>query len=251
MEKDYTAKELRVNGMVQGVGFRPFVYQLANKHGITGEIANTSSGVFIHLEGSKANIESFCHDLSQKSPPLSHITEISIHTGHIKGLKSFSIAESRSQDSHSTLISPDVSVCDECLDELLDPGNRRFLYPFINCTNCGPRYTIIDGIPYDRVSTSMKHFRMCRTCQAEYDDPEDRRFHAQPNACDDCGPHVRLHDRNGTAMVEPNPVETATALLKEGHILAVKGLGGFHLSADAGNDETVARLRKRKRPSKR
>ena len=158
----------------------------------------------------------------------------------------YSIVESRNQDYNSTLISPDVSVCDDCLDELLDPGHRRFLYPFINCTNCGPRYTIIDDIPYDRPGTSMKHFRMCRCCQAEYDDPENRRFHAQPNACADCGPHVLLHDRHGTTMTVPNPIETAAALLKEGYILAAKGLGGFHLSADAENGEAVSRLRKRK-----
>ena len=246
MEKDYTAKEVRVNGIVQGVGFRPFVYQLAKRHGTNGEIANTSSGVFIHLEGGRADIESFCQDLSQNSPPLSHITEISINTGQFRGLKSFSIVESRSKDSNSTLISPDVSICDDCLDELLDPGDRRFLYPFINCTNCGPRYTIIDDIPYDRPCTSMKHFRMCRRCQAEYDDPENRRFHAQPNACADCGPHVLLHDRHGTTMMVSNPIETAAALLKGGYILATKGLGGFHLAADAENGEAVSRLRKRK-----
>jgi len=246
MEKDYIARDLGVNGIVQGVGFRPFVYQLANKHGLNGEIANTSSGVSIHLEGRKANIEAFCHDLAQKGPPLAHITEILIDDGHIEGRQSFSIVESRRQDYHSTLISPDVSICNDCLDELLDQSNRRFLYPFINCTNCGPRYTIIDDIPYDRPSTSMKHFRMCPHCQAEYDDPLNRRFHAQPNACAGCGPHVQLHERNGTTITVPNPIETAATLLKEGHILAIKGLGGFHLAADAENDESVARLRKRK-----
>ena len=246
MEQEYVAKDVRVKGIVQGVGFRPFVYQLANLHSIGGEIANTSSGVSIHLEGTKANIESFCNDLPKKSPPLSHITEISVHAGQIRGLKSFSITESRSQDFNATLISPDVSVCDDCLEELLNPGDRRFLYPFINCTNCGPRYTIIDDIPYDRPSTSMKHFKMCRLCQKEYDDPANRRFHAQPNACTDCGPQVTLYDNKRIRINNQNPIKTAAGLLKEGHILAIKGLGGFHLAVDAENNEAVVRLRKRK-----
>ncbi|MCP4682054.1 MAG: carbamoyltransferase HypF, partial [Desulfobacterales bacterium] len=246
MEKDCVAKDIKVNGIVQGVGFRPFVYQLAKRYDISGEIANTSSGVSIHLEGLKQDIESFCTDLSDMGPPLSHITKISIQNGLLNGHKGFSIVKSRSRDFKATLISPDVSICDDCLNEVLDPENRRYLYPFINCTNCGPRYTIIDDIPYDRPGTSMKHFKMCESCQAEYDAPADRRFHAQPNACAGCGPHVTLYNKNREIIPSHAPIEKAAELLKEGHILAIKGLGGFHLSADAENHEAVARLRRRK-----
>ncbi len=246
MEKDYVAKDLEVNGIVQGVGFRPFVYKLANRYDVSGVIANTSSGVSIHLEGPKEDIESFCIDLSDKSPPLAHITKISIQNGFLNGHKDFAIVKSRSRDFKATLISPDVSICDDCLNEMLDPEDRRYQYPFINCTNCGPRYTIIDNIPYDRPSTSMKHFKMCQRCQAEYDDPVNRRFHAQPNACPDCGPHVTLYNKNREIISSQAPIEKAAELLKQGQILAIKGLGGFHLSADAENNEAVAGLRKRK-----
>ena len=182
MTYDYVAKKLNINGIVQGVGFRPFVYKLASRHEIKGDVSNTSSGVVIHIEGIRDNIESFCRDLAEESPPLAHITETSIHPETVKGFKKFSIAQSVGQAVHSTLISPDVSICDDCLRELFDPDDRRFQYPFINCTNCGPRYTIISDIPYDRPKTSMKHFKMCKMCQDEYDDPANRRFHAQPNA---------------------------------------------------------------------
>lgn len=237
---------MEVNGIVQGVGFRPFVYQLANQYRLNGEVANTSSGVVIHIEGPQNNIESFSADLARKSPPLARITQISLHHEHVKDFKNFSITASGDSASMSTLIPPDVSICDPCRQELFDPEDRRFGYPFINCTNCGPRYTIIDDIPYDRPKTSMKHFKMCSLCQAEYDDPGNRRFHAQPNACKDCGPQVSLFDRDRNKVNTSTPIERTATLLKQGCIIAIKGLGGFHLAVDAGNTDAVAALRERK-----
>ncbi|HUV51140.1 MAG TPA: carbamoyltransferase HypF [Anaerolineae bacterium] len=246
MTYNYIANRLNINGIVQGVGFRPFVYQLASQYEIKGNVANTSSGVVIHIEGTKDNIESFCRDLTEKSPPLSHITDTLIHPEPVKGFKEFSIAKSIGRSACSTLISPDVSICDDCLTELFDPEDRRFHYPFINCTNCGPRYTIISDIPYDRPKTSMKHFKMCKMCEAEYDDPGNRRFHAQPNACEKCGPHVDLFDNKRKKIISQNPIEKAAQLLKQGYVVAIKGLGGFHLAVDAANNDAVGTLRSRK-----
>jgi hydrogenase maturation protein HypF len=245
--KRCVAKRLKVNGIVQGVGFRPFVFQLADQYGLKGEVANTSSGVSIHIEGPPEHIASFEKDLSEKSPPLACIVEISSQRSAVKNHSEFAIVKSKGQSEMSTLISPDVSVCDDCLSEMLDPADRRFRYPFINCTNCGPRYTIIDDIPYDRPKTSMRHFKMCPRCQAEYDDPTNRRFHAQPNACADCGPHVGLYDnRQNEINQHQDAVNKAAQLLQKGYILAIKGLGGFHLAADAANADAVRRLRDRK-----
>ncbi len=246
MTDNYIAKKLEVNGIVQGVGFRPFVYQLANRYSIKGEVSNTSSGVSIYAEGVTEDIDLFRHDLSDKSPFLAHVTEISVHQESVKHYKRFSISKSIKNSNASTLISPDVSICEDCLQELFDQDDRRYKYPFINCTNCGPRYTIIDDIPYDRPNTSMKHFRMCRKCQDEYDNPEDRRFHAQPNACDDCGPHVSLFDNTQGKISTEDPIKKTAELLKQGHIVAIKGLGGFHLAADAENNDAVSCLRRRK-----
>jgi len=241
------AKRLKVNGIVQGVGFRPFVFQLAEKYSLKGEVANTSSGVSIHIEGLPENVVAFEKELSEKSPPLAHIVEISSLIEPVANHAGFAIVKSKGQAKMSTLISPDVSVCDDCLDEMLAPDDRRYHYPFINCTNCGPRYTIIDDIPYDRPKTSMRHFKMCPQCQAEYDDPTNRRFHAQPNACADCGPHVGLYDNQRNVVVPPaQAVKKAADLLKAGYILAIKGLGGYHLATDAANTEAVKRLRRRK-----
>ena len=240
------ARRLSINGIVQGVGFRPFVYQLANRYGLKGEVANTSHGVTIRVEGKKVKIHSFVRDLAEKSPPLAHITEISSSHEPTKGYETFTIQHSKRQASRRTLISPDTAVCNDCIRELLDPRDRRYKYPFINCTNCGPRYTIIDDIPYDRPKTSMKHFTMCQACQREYDDPANRRFHAQPNACAVCGPSVALYDNGHARVLARDPIERAAELLKEGHVLAIKGLGGFHLAVDAENSDAVIRLRQRK-----
>jgi len=246
MVADYVARKFHVNGIVQGVGFRPFVYQLAKQYGLKGEVANTAAGVSIHIEGPPGKIKSFETDLCEKSPPLAHVVEITSHDEPPKHFAHFSIVCSHGADQMSTLISPDVSICHDCLKELFDPNDRRFGYPFINCTNCGPRYTIIDDIPYDRPKTSMRHFRMCQHCQAEYDDPANRRFHAQPNACADCGPHVILCDNKQKQLDVGDPIAEAARLVRQGHILAIKGLGGFHLAVDAQNSDAVVRLRRRK-----
>ncbi len=246
MASEVTAKRLRVNGIVQGVGFRPFVFQLAEKYSLNGEVANTSSGVTIHIQGPDAQVTAFEADLTANAPPLAYIVEISGEPQPIGEFNNFAIVKSKNESEISTLISPDVSVCDDCRAELFAPHDRRYRYPFINCTNCGPRYTIIDDIPYDRPMTSMRHFQMCAACQAEYDDPANRRFHAQPNACAECGPHVALYDSAVNRVACQDSILEAATLLKKGYILAVKGLGGYHLAADAANADAVRRLRDRK-----
>ncbi len=245
-DDEHIAKKVEVNGIVQGVGFRPFVFGLAQRFGLKGEVANTSAGVMIHIEGSSKKINLFLKELSANHPPLAHITDVCVKDEPCRGFNTFSIAQSRSPEKISTLISPDMAVCEDCLQELFDPNNRRFEYPFINCTNCGPRYTIIEDIPYDRPKTSMKQFKMCDQCRAEYDNPRDRRFHAQPNACPECGPQILLCDHTGHVIESSNAVQKAAELLRAGEILAIKGLGGFHLAADARNDSAVSKLRKRK-----
>ncbi len=245
-DEDDVARTLLVNGVVQGVGFRPFVYQLANRYKLNGNVANTATGVTIHLEGPLKRIRTFIHDLTTQSPPLAQITDLSQKEEAFRNYSNFNIVKSRPAAKMSTLISADVSICEDCRRELFDLNDRRFSYPFINCTNCGPRYTIIDDIPYDRPQTSMKHFEMCPQCQAEYDDPADRRFHAQPNACAACGPRVDLYDRQRERVQTPDPIARAADLLKKGHVVALKGLGGFHLAVDAENEKAVQVLRQRK-----
>jgi hydrogenase maturation protein HypF len=240
------ARKVEINGIVQGVGFRPFVYQAARRHGIGGTVANTASGVRIHAEGAPEKVAAFCRELTQSPPPLARITAITISEEAPAGRAAFTIVASSRRDRRGTLISPDVAVCADCLAELFDPANRRFRYPFINCTNCGPRYTIIADIPYDRPKTSMKAFAMCPQCRAEYDDPLDRRFHAQPNACAACGPSVALRAAGGAPVAGDDAIAAAADLLKTGAIVAVKGLGGYHLAVDAENPAAVARLRRRK-----
>lgn len=240
------AIRLEIKGIVQGVGFRPFAYQQAHKLKIAGKVANTSDGVVIHAEGSEEKLEAFRDAVSGKGPPLAYITEIRAYSEPVRGFKKFSISKSKTFSVRATLISPDVSICEDCRQELFNPHDRRYHYPFINCTNCGPRYSIISDIPYDRPKTSMKPFRMCASCQREYDDPLDRRFHAQPNACEACGPSVRLYDSGKNRIETPDAIETAAAFLKQGRILAVKGIGGFHLAVDAEDGNAVEILRQRK-----
>ncbi len=243
---DAIAKRVEVNGVVQGVGFRPFVYQLAQRRHLKGVVANNSAGVEIHIQGPRSEVDAFLGDLSEKCPPLAQIIDISSFDETLRAYTAFKIDLSQKGMVMDTLISPDMSVCDDCLSELFDPHDRRFRYPFINCTNCGPRYTIIEDIPYDRPKTSMKTFKMCPACQGEYDAPDNRRFHAQPNACGTCGPQVELFDKYHKKVEAPNPVEKAAALLKQGSIVAIKGLGGFHLAADAENGDAAKRLRRKK-----
>ena len=246
MDKHHAAGKIEVNGIVQGVGFRPFIYNLALRHGLKGEVSNTTAGVAIVVEGPADHIDAFTADISAAPPPLAHVVEVSRRAIPVTGYAAFTIVQSKVDTASSTLISPDVSICDDCRKELFDPNDRRYRYPFINCTNCGPRYTIIDGIPYDRPKTSMKHFEMCPQCQEEYDDPLDRRFHAQPNACPVCGPHVSLLDRNRNPVDGADPIRETARLLRQGRIIAIKGLGGFHLAVDAVNAKAVRRLRSKK-----
>ncbi|MBI5102163.1 MAG: carbamoyltransferase HypF [Nitrospirae bacterium] len=237
---------ISVKGIVQGVGFRPFVYNLATGMGLKGSIANTSDGVEIAIEGDRLRF--FVERLRDEAPPLSRVLTVDIEFCEPRGYTDFSIIESTDTGSF-TLLSPDMFVCGDCLREMNDPNDRRFSYPFINCTNCGPRYSITRSVPYDRPNTTMDAFRMCGRCEAEYHDPSDRRFHAQPNACPDCGPRVSLVDRQGAEIPSKDPLAGAIDLLKEGKILAVKGLGGFHLACDATNAASVSKLRERKRKS--
>ncbi len=246
MPQDAVARKLEINGIVQGVGFRPFVYNLANRCRLKGEVANTSAGVVIHVEGPRSAVDAFTRELSAQPPPLAHVVEVTAADVAATGYTGFSITGSKGAAAMSTLISPDVSICEDCRTELFDPADRRCGYPFINCTNCGPRYTIIDDIPYDRPNTSMKHFKMCGPCQTEYDDPANRRFHAQPNACPACGPQVTLFDNRHSEIKTADPLAAAAQRLRQGSVLAVKGLGGFHLAADAQNDAAVTALRRRK-----
>ena len=243
-----TAKRLKISGVVQGVGFRPFLFTLAQKYHLKGEVSNTSSGVLVIVQGSPENIDDFTNDISIKSPMLASVTGIETFDTEISNFSLFKIVKSKYSFSQTTLISPDVSICPDCLAEMRDSQDRRYEYPFINCTNCGPRYTIIEDIPYDRPKTSMKSFKMCAQCQHEYDDPLDRRFHAQPNACPECGPKVYLTDNKGK-RIDSNSKEAisiAAQFLSQGKIVGVKGLGGFHLACDASNQEAVQNLRQRK-----
>jgi len=232
---------------VQGVGFRPFVYRLATSRQLVGTILNTSAGVTIEVQGPHDLVQDFVTRLPAEAPPLSRITSIAVHDLPCNGDNEFRILHSRGGEPVQTLISPDVAICSDCLGELFDPSDRRYRYPFINCTNCGPRFTIVRDIPYDRPSTSMAVFPMCPACQEEYDNPLNRRFHAQPNACWECGPQVQLLNASGKVVPCEDPIAEAAARLHAGEVVAVKGLGGFHLAADATNVATVSLLRERKR----
>lgn len=237
--------KIHIKGVVQGVGFRPFIYNLAKKLKIKGYVTNTSDGVIIEAEGE--NIKEFISSIRTNPPPLSTIDVIEIKESKYKNFKDFSIINSIDYGSF-TLVSPDVSVCDECLNEMFDPFDRRYLYPFINCTNCGPRYSITKKVPYDRPNTTMSVFRMCQSCLKEYNDPNSRRFHAQPNACPKCGPTLQIKIRDSElTQEERNPIEVAINLLRQGAIVAIKSLGGFHLCCNALNEKAVRRLREKKR----
>jgi hydrogenase maturation protein HypF len=248
------SKRISLRGVVQGVGFRPFVYNLAESFGLCGWVLNNSGGVEIQVEGATDTLDSFVVALRAKAPPLAHIEALETKNVPVRGYDHFEIRHSERQEGHYQLVSPDIATCPDCLRELLDPGDRRYRYPFTNCTNCGPRFTIIADIPYDRPNTTMRVFPMCPDCQREYDDPRDRRFHAQPNACPVCGPRVELVQSSrfqvpGSEFRVPGPdtLFQAASLIRDGAILAIKGLGGFHLACDATNSDAVRTLRARKR----
>src|SRR5215212_7122123 len=226
-------RRFRVSGVVQGVGFRPFVYGLATRHGLTGFVLNDGQGVVVEAEGEARVLDRLAADLVAAAPPLARVESVIAEAIDVAGDSTFRIAESGAE-AGTALIPPDIATCDDCLRELFDPGDRRYRYPFVNCTQCGPRFTIVTSVPYDRASTTMARFPMCEDCRREYEDPANRRFHAEPIACPACGPRLSM------------PVEETVALLAQGAILAVKGLGGYHLACDAANEEAVARLRSRK-----
>ncbi len=240
-------RRIEVSGIVQGVGFRPYVYRLATGRHLTGTIFNTSAGVTIEVEGPAEQIAEFVERLPIDAPPLARVTHVTVREIPCNGDHDFRIVHSLGGEPVRTLISPDVAICPDCLQELFDAADRRYGYPFINCTNCGPRFTIVRDLPYDRPSTSMAVFPLCPACQGEYDDPRNRRFHAQPNACWECGPRVELWDSSGKRTECRDPIAEAARKLSAGAIVAVKGLGGFHLAADATNSAAVALLRERKR----
>lgn len=239
---------ISVGGIVQGVGFRPFVYRLARELKLRGWVGNSCEGVTIEVEGAKASLEEFLARLRTQNPPPSRIQSCRSSVLEPVGFKDFEIRPSDASAQKTTLVLADLAVCPECLREIFDPADRRYLYPFTNCTHCGPRYSIIETIPYDRIHTSMKHFTMCPECRREYDDPLDRRFHAQPNACPRCGPHLELWNNDGKALREGHEaLRVAVEAIVQGKIAAVKGIGGFHLFVDAANEESVRLLRARKR----
>jgi len=250
---DLRGSRIHVKGIVQGVGFRPFVYGLAKRYGLAGWVRNTSAGVDIEVDGRPDALAAFVEALKREAPPLAHIDGVEATERPADGFTTFEIVKSQPLAGAFQPISPDVAICADCLRELFDPADRRYRYPFINCTNCGPRFTIIEDVPYDRPLTTMSPFPMCEACATEYDDPLDRRFHAQPVACPTCGPHVWLEAspgaKGGTAprLEREAAVRDARRLLVDGRIVAIKGLGGFHLACDATNEAAVRELRERKR----
>jgi hydrogenase maturation protein HypF len=242
---------LTIQGTVQGVGFRPFVYRLAKQIGLVGWVNNSTAGVFIEVEGTQQQLETFLWRLKTENPPRSQIQNIEIDWRKLKGFKTFEILPSTT-GKKTAVVLPDLATCPDCLQEIFDSTNRRYRYPFTNCTNCGPRYSIIEALPYDRANTTMKAFSMCPSCETEYQNPSARRFHAQPNACPQCGPKIELWDSMGKIIAQNyHAISVTAAAIRQGKIVAVKGLGGFHLIVDAKNEKAVKLLRQCKhRPDK-
>ena len=241
-----SARSIRVRGVVQGVGFRPFVYRLAQANTLTGWVRNGEQGVEIHLEGPEHGLDAFIQDLLANPPGAARIAEIEIETVNSLGIDQFTIRESRRRERPTARISPDLPICEACLAELFDPADRRYEYPYINCTACGPRYSVILALPYDRPNTTMKNWRLDDYCSAEYKNPDNRRFHAQPVACPECGPGYFLEENGAAVRGSGDAIRRAAQLLNSGSIVAVKGLGGYHLGCDATNAAAVAALRERK-----
>jgi len=242
----HVRRSVRVSGVVQGVGFRPYIYRLATEERVTGNISNDTAGVTIEIEGPAAHIDAFLRRLPLEAPRLAHIAHVEVQDVPCEGDQHFNIRPSEVRGHVVTQIPADAATCDDCLRELLNVRDRRYRYPFINCTNCGPRFTITRRIPYDRPQTSMAKFPMCPACQAEYDDPLNRRFHAQPNACWDCGPQLWMVNAMGQRIETKDAIEETISRLAAGQIVAIKGIGGFHLAVDATNTAAVERLRQRK-----
>jgi len=237
---------MTIRGAVQGVGFRPFIYRLAAELGLNGWVNNTARGVFVEVEGAREKLDQFLLRVEREKPAISFIQSLESSFADPAGYVGFEIRKSEGGEK-TALVMPDVATCPECLRDILDPANRRFGYPFTNCTNCGPRYTIIESLPYDRPRTTMKNFTMCAECEREYGDPANRRFHAQPNACPECGPQLQLWSMDGTVLsARESALQQAAEAIRQGKIVGVKGLGGFHLMVDARNEEAVRRLRERK-----
>ncbi|MET7542135.1 carbamoyltransferase HypF [Streptomyces sp. NPDC005507] len=239
-------RRVTVRGVVQGVGFRPFLYTLATSLELAGHVTNTEDGVVAEVEGDHSAVARFCDRIAQQAPPLALVESVEHEQVPLTGGSGFAIVASRSQGSSRTLVSPDTATCAACLAEMADPGDRRHRHPFITCTHCGPRFTIVTGLPYDRAHTTMAGFPMCADCAREYTDPGDRRFHAQPISCRACGPRLSLVYASPRPDTDVDPIHEARALLTAGAILAVKGIGGYHLACDAGNSQAVSALRSRK-----
>jgi len=238
--------KIQVKGVVQGVGFRPFIHRLAKTYRLRGYVLNDPAGVEMEVEGERACIEKFYAQMLETLPPLARIEHREISFGKPKGYTAFKIRRSAKKEGRRVLLPPDVGTCNECLLEVMDPSDRRYRYPFTNCTNCGPRFSIIEDVPYDRSRTSMRSFRMCPRCNAEYEDIENRRYHAEPNACPECGPKLSLVDSSGRTIPAEDILSRVAGFLREGRIVGVKGIGGFHLACDASNDSVVKELRRRK-----
>jgi len=245
--EEYERLRVVIHGAVQGVGFRPYIYRLATEMGLNGWVINSSQGVFIEVEGDRPGLNSFLLRIEKEKPPLSFIRGMEHSFLDPKGYDKFEVRESDDSGAKTVMVLPDIATCPDCLAEIFDPDDRRYLYPFTNCTNCGPRYSIIQSLPYDRPNTTMKAFDMCDECLAEYTNPIDRRFHAQPNACPRCGPHVELWDHAGGVVASHHDaIKKTIEAIRLGEIVAVKGLGGFHLIVDARNNNAVNVLRERK-----
>lgn len=239
--------QVRVEGTVQGVGFRPYVHRLASELTLAGYVLNDARGVLLEVEGDDRKVERFLHRLAMEAPPLAVVERVLVSDTAPIGERDFTIRASPRGETANAPVTPDSATCEDCLCELFDASDRRYRYPFINCTNCGPRFTIVRGVPYDRPLTTMAGFQMCDRCRAEYEDPSDRRFHAQPNACPECGPRVTLLDRRGSPVATGDAaLQTTAAALRDGRIVAIKGIGGFHLACRADDEQAVATLRARK-----
>ena len=246
-EQPRIACRVSIRGVIQGVGFRPFVYRMAHRYGVAGWVLNGAAGVEIHAEAEQSDLQMFLQAVQSEPPPAATIAEFSVRETACEKLPGFEILASRRETAPTVRISPDLAVCDDCLSELNDPNDRRYGYPYINCTNCGPRYSIIRSLPYDRANTTMAEWELCERCRSEYENPLDRRYHAQPTACSECGPGYRLWQDGEPPLDDSKAaIRQAAALLRQGKIVALKGIGGYHLACDATNAEAVGELRLRK-----